>query len=200
MSIGALVSLALLVLLTGCSTLPVRTPATVAPALAGLDWPARRVLLQGRAGFGLQGRVGVAAGTEGFNGHLRWVQQGATSSLDLEGPLGVGGVHVRSDGTQFELTRPSGERLDSDAARAELADRMGFEPPLSHLRYWVQGVPDPALPATETVQDARLSQLIQDGWNITYTAYQAADGLPQKLSLVRGDVRVRLVIDAWHLP
>ena len=197
---AALAALALLVLLAGCRTLPVSAPFLATPSLAGLDWPARRAALQERPGFGLQGRVAVVAGSDGFNGHLRWSQQGTRSELDLEGPLGVGGVHIRSDGAQFDLTRPSGERLDSDAARAELADRLGFELPLAHLRYWVQGVPDPALAAIETQQGARLSELVQDGWDITYTAYPDPDGLPQKLSLVRGAVRVRMVIDAWHLP
>ena len=189
----------LLLVLAGCRTLPPPAPAAPTPSLSGLDWSARRALLQGRESFGLSGRVAVAAGSEGFNGHLRWSQQGTTSLLDLEGPLGVGGVHVRSDGTQFDLTNAAGQRLDSDAARAELTNRLGFDLPLAHLRYWVQGVPDPALPATETQQGERLSGLAQDGWNITYTAYQDPDGLPQKLSLVRGDARVRLVIDAWHL-
>ena len=196
-----IVVVALLVLLAGCRTLPPRPPAA-GPSLVGLDWPARRAALQSREDFGLQGKVAVAAAGDGFSGHLRWVQQGTLCTLDLDGPLGVGGLRISSDGQRLDLTRPSGERLDSDAARTELQDRLGFEPPLAHLRYWIQGVPDPALPAVETPDDAqRLSALTQDGWNITYTAYQdQPGGLPQRLSLVRGDVRVRLIIDGWHLP
>ena len=80
---------------------------------------------------------------------------------------------------------------------------MGFEPPLDSLRYWIQGVPDPATPTTE-MPDAQgyLGSLEQGGWTVTFTAYmQTADGaLPQKLTVARGNVRVKLVIDAWRSP
>src|SRR5205823_11616108 len=37
-----------------------------------------------------------------------------------------------------------GQHLDSAAAHADLATRLGFDPPLASLRYWILGVPDPA--------------------------------------------------------
>ena len=81
--------------------------------------------------------------------------------------------------------------------------RMGFEPPLASLRYWMQGVPDPAGPGTET-PDAQgyLGSLVQSDWTVTFGAYmQTADGaLPQKLTVTRGTVRVRLILDSWHSP
>ena len=188
----------IVVVLAGCRTLPPAAPVA-GPTLVGLDWPARRAALQGREQFDLNGRVAVAAGNEGFNGHLRWSQRGTLCTLDLEGPLGVGGVHVVSDGARLDLTNAAGQQLDSAAARDELLRRLGFEPPLEHLRYWVQGVPDPALPASETPDAVqRLSALEQDGWSITYLAYEdPPGGLPRRLNLVRGDVRVRMVIDNW---
>ena len=75
---------------------------------------------------------------------MRWVQDGARSTVSLDGPLGVGGVRIVNDAGALTLTTPSGEALDSQAAHDELVRRMGFEPPLDSLRYWVQGVPDPA--------------------------------------------------------
>jgi hypothetical protein len=37
---------------------------------------------------------------------------------------------------------------------------------------------------------------------VTFSGYmQTADGaLPQKLTVARGNVRVRLIIEAWHSP
>ncbi|HEY8506781.1 MAG TPA: lipoprotein insertase outer membrane protein LolB, partial [Steroidobacteraceae bacterium] len=90
--------------------------------------------------------------------------------------------------------------LDSEAARAEIVQRLGFEPPLSSLRYWVLGVPDPSASATEQLDDQqRLRQLQQAGWNIEYGSYMAANGewLPQRMTLQREGVRVRLIVDSW---
>jgi outer membrane lipoprotein LolB len=185
---------AVLLYLAGCATVP--PPVTVST-----PWPERRAALQSRTRFGLSGRVAVAADGQGFNGHLRWEQDGARSQIDLDGPLGVGGVHVVLQGGELTLTAADGTRLDAAAARDELIERLGFEPPLGSLRYWIQGVPDPGSEATETADTVpRLAALSQDGWAITYSGYQAVAGqwLPQRMTLQRGTVRVRLVIDNWR--
>jgi outer membrane lipoprotein LolB len=181
--------------LSACRTVPVSLPP-------GAAWEARRPQLQARAHFGLRGRVAVASGNEGFNASLRWIQDGAHSVLTLEGPLGVGGAQVTASGNELSLITSRGEQLDSDAAHAALASRLGFDPPLSSLRYWVLGVPDPALPAAEALdrEAQRLSGLTQAGWRIDYTAYAAVGGeaLPTRLTLRRDAVRVRLLVDDWQ--
>jgi outer membrane lipoprotein LolB len=183
-----------LALLAGCRTLPPAPPSST-------SWEMRRPQLQARAHFELQGRVAVAAGSDGFNANLRWIQDGAHSQLTLEGPLGVGGAQVSASGNELTLTTSRGERIDSAAAHAELAARLGFDPPLAALRYWVLGVPDPAQPATEALDQTqqRLSGLTQDGWHIDYVSYVSAGGepLPSRLTLRRDAVRVRLLVDDW---
>jgi outer membrane lipoprotein LolB len=189
--------------LVGCQGVPKPVAPTAPPEQVAAGWPARRAQLQTRAQFSAQGRIGVVAGTEGFNGRVRWQQDGARSTVSLDGPLGVGGVRIVDEAGALTLTTPSGQALDSQAAHDELVRRMGFEPPLDSLRYWVQGVPDPASPSTET-PDAQgyLGSLAQAGWTVTFGAYmQTAEGaLPQKLTVARAAVRVKLVIDAWHAP
>jgi len=189
--------------LAGCQSVPKPIAPTAAPEQVLAGWPARRAVLQRRGQFTAQGRIGVVAGADGFNGRVRWLQQGARSTVSLDGPLGVGGVRIVNDAGVLTLTTPSGEALDSQAAHDELLRRMGFEPPLNSLRYWVQGVPDPASPGIETA-DAQgyLGALVQSGWTVTFGAYmQTADGaLPQKLTVARGTVRVKLIIDSWAAP
>jgi outer membrane lipoprotein LolB len=121
--------------------------------------------------------------------------------MSLDGPLGAGGVQVTSDGSAVSIVTSRGDRLDNDAARAELAHRLGFDPPLDSLRYWIQGVPDPGHPAQETLDSQqRLAALQQDGWNIQYTDYMSVGGewLPSKLTVQRQGVRLRLVVDGWN--
>lgn len=188
--------------LSGCQSVPRPVPA-LAPEQVTAGWPARRAQLQARSQFTAQGRIGVAAGGDGFNGRLRWVQDGTRSTVSLDGPLGVGGVRIVEDAGALTLTTPAGESLDSQAAHDELVRRMGFEPPLASLRYWLQGVPDPAGPGAETANaQGYLGTLVQSDWTVTFNAYmQTTDGpLPQKLTVTRGTVRVRLILDRWHAP
>ncbi len=191
----ALVAALGLAILSGCVSAPARKPAAPAP------WPQRRAQLQSLDPFELTGRVAVAAGSEGFTAHLDWQQQGPRSTVQLNGPLGVGGVHVVANGGSLDVETSQGRRLTSEEARAELARELGFDAPLGSLRYWVLGVPDPAGPAAETLgANQRLASLQQDGWQIVYSAYTSAGGdwLPQRMVLRRGTVRVRLVVDRWQ--
>ena len=186
---------AALLALAGCRTAPL--PAPAAP-----PWDARRPQLQARAHFELKGRVAVAAGGQGFNARLRWAQEGSRAQVALEGPLGAGAVHIDAAGNDLDIVTASGARLTSDAARAELNARLGFDPPLASLRYWILGVPDPASPADETLDPARqhLTRLEQDGWRIDYGSYVAvgSEWLPARLTLERADVRVKLLVDDWQ--
>jgi outer membrane lipoprotein LolB len=157
--------------------------------------------LQARDRFELKGRVAVATGSDGFNARLRWTQAGKQTHMSLDGPLGAGGVQVTSDGSAVSIVTSRGDRLDNDAARAELTNRLGFDPPINSLRYWVLGVPAPGHPAQESLDSQqRLATLEQDGWQILYTGYMSVGGewLPSKLTLQRQGVRLRLVVDGWN--
>jgi outer membrane lipoprotein LolB len=189
-------AIAALAVVAACRSVPPRP----APALS---WEARRPQLQALGHFELRGRVAVAAAGEGFNASVRWIQQGAHAQLTLAGPLGVGGAQVSAAGDELTLLTPHGEQLDNAAAHAELAARLGFDPPLSSLRYWVLGVPDPGQPATEALDASqqRLAGLTQSGWHIDYLSYGVSGGesLPARLTLQRDAVRVRLLVDDWRL-
>jgi outer membrane lipoprotein LolB len=178
--------------LAGCHTVPVKEPAAQ-------SWEARRPQLQGREQFELKGRVAVAAAGEGFNAGLHWSQKGMQTRMSLQGPLGAG-VQVTSDGSTLSIVTSRGERLDDEAAHAELASRLGFDPPLSSLRYWILGVPDPGQPAQESLDpQQRLAALTQNGWQIAYNGYVSVAGewLPARLTLQREGVRVRVIVDGW---
>ena len=190
-----LAGLAFALMLAGCQTVPVAPAPLVA-------WTVRRPALQHLDRFGLNGRVAVAVDKQGFNAGLRWNQSGAMTRIALTGPLGAGGVAVTAEGGDLSVVTASGKRLDAAAARTELEDKLGFEPPISSLRYWVLGVPDPGAPASVQLDpQQRLIRLTQEGWQIDYAAYMpvGAGWLPRMLTLQRAGVRVRMVVDGWQL-
>ncbi len=192
---GLALALALVFALAGCQTVPVSPAPSV-------SWSVRRPELQALGRFGLNGRVAVAVGNQGFNAGLRWTQSAAVTQLALTGPLGAGGVEITANGDDLSVVTSNGKRLGNTAARMQLEDKLGFEPPLASLRYWVLGVPDPAAPAAVQLDSQqRVTQLTQNGWQIDYTAYMpvGAEWLPRLLTLRRQDVRVRMVVDGWQL-
>jgi outer membrane lipoprotein LolB len=202
-----LLAIVAVAVIAGCRTVPVQQP----PVSAGQAWETTRSELQARDHYALKGRVAVAAGKDGFNAGLRWTQDGTHSQVSLEGPLGAGAVQISADGKDLSIVNSHGDHLDSEAARAELVARLGFDPPLSSLRYWILGVPDPTMPFNEVLdlQQQRLQSLEQGGWQIDYTGYMpgaggggsgagaAAAWLPAKMTVQRAGVRVRLIVDGW---
>lgn len=175
----------------------VTTPKVASP---GASWPERRAQLQSDASYSLGGRAAVSAQGQGFNASLRWIQDGPRSTVSLDGPLGVGGAVIETDGRDISLVTPR-ERVEGDAARIAMEERLGFTLPLAELRYWVRGVPAPDMEAAESLDpdSQTLTALDQNGWHIDYLEYTATDSgrLPRRLTAIRDGTRVKLVIDRW---
>jgi outer membrane lipoprotein LolB len=147
------------------------------------------------------GRMAIAAGNDGGSGSFDWVQDGATSRLDLRGPLGAGAVRVRMTPETLSLADGTGRVLDAEPARADLQARLGADLPWDHLRYWLLGVPAPGEGATVLEQAAAPWRVIeQAGWRLAYDSFAVVGGLnlPRRITAERGVVRVRVIVDTWR--
>jgi outer membrane lipoprotein LolB len=186
-----------------CSTLLALAACHTLAPLPATAWGERRSALQAVENFAVNGQLAVATPSEGFSANVRWQQQGTASDLLLRGPLGMGGARLNFDGDVVRVTNSQGTQLEGVSAHAELVRMLGFEPPLSSLRYWLLGTPDPASVATETLDgEQRLAQLQQGEWQVEYGEYQRAAGLwlPRRVALHRGEVKVKLQLSNWQLP
>jgi outer membrane lipoprotein LolB len=168
-----------------------------APPPPAAGWEQRVADLQTLSSWQLDGRAAVAVGTQGWQATLNWLQRGESAEVHLSGPFGVGALVLKRtpEGLSLNGAPPS------DAVLAQLQERLGFELPLDHLRFWLMGVPDPgaAFGLKRNDQD-RASQLTQSDWSIEYDRYMPVDGdlLPARLVLTREGVRVRIVVDRWQ--
>ena len=178
--------------LAACAT--TRPAAPVAPAAT---WEQRVGELQHAAGWQLDGRAAVALGQQGWQAALNWRQSGMFAEAHLSGPFGIGALVLKQgpDGLSLNGAPPS------DAVLSQVHDKLGFDPPLENLHYWLLGVPNPAsgFEVARNDQD-RAQTLTQAGWSIAYDRYMPAAGgsLPARLVLSREGVRVRIVIDHWE--
>jgi outer membrane lipoprotein LolB len=180
-------------LLAACATTRQAPPAPAA------GWEQRVSDLQKAEQWQLEGRAAVAYGEQGWQATLNWRQGDAATEVRLSGPFGAGAMVLKRtvDGLSLNGAPPS------DAVATQLQERLGFELPLDHLRFWLLGVPDPseAFEVRRNAQD-RAAQLTQSGWSIDYDRYTPAGGdvLPAHVVLSREGVRVRVAIEHWQAP
>jgi outer membrane lipoprotein LolB len=187
--------LALLVL-TGCVT---TREGVDLPVLD--SWETRSEVLANVRDWEFKGRIAVKAGEDGFNGKFNWTQQNDAFNATVGGPLGIGTVLIESDGRSVMLTDEEGVKTVLKDAEMELHWRYGWTIPVSSLRYWALGIPDPQVPVAEIELDdtGRLARLEQSGWIVEISRYSEGGGqqMPRILSATNPDTRVRMVIDRW---
>ena len=181
-------------ILTGCA-------ATGGAGLPDLDdWDRRKAVLTQTDEYEFSGRVGVSAGDEGFNGKLWWRQDGGVFRARISGPIGIGTIFINGDGPEVTLTERDGTVTELVDAEAELRYRYGWTIPVTSLRFWTLGIPDPSSPAdVEFNEEGQISELSQREWQVTISQYVDGGGeaMPRRLTAVSDDIRVRLVIDGW---
>ena len=186
--------LVLAALLAGCAA----TESLQLPDLS--DWETRKAYLEHTDEWEFVGRIGVSAGSEGFNGKLWWRQDGDVFRARISGPIGIGTIFINGDGPEVTLTERDGTVTELMDAEAELRYRYGWTIPVTSLRFWTLGIPDPSSPADVGFnEEGQMSELSQREWQVTIGQYVEGGGqaMPRRLTAVSDDIRVRLVIDGW---
>ena len=112
-------------LLAGCAT----RQSLELPELG--DWEQRRYLLEQLDEWEFNGRIGVVAGDDGFNGSLRWAQDGKLFAATVSGPLGIGTVRLEGDERRVRLTDNEGNVTDLEDAERDLYLRYGWTIPVT---------------------------------------------------------------------
>ena len=185
----------LVLVVAGCET----RDALLLPDIDG--WESRQYVLGARNEWEFSARIAVRASDDGFNGKLRWAQDEDAFLATVSGPLGIGTVRIEGDGDAVILTDKDGVRTELRDVEFDLQYRYGWTIPVTSLRYWALGIPDPAVEAETTVNAAgHLTGLAQGEWNVAITRYREGAGqlLPNRLTATNAGTRVRLVIDNWR--
>jgi outer membrane lipoprotein LolB len=195
--VAAVATMAALMTAAGCRSLP--PPAVVGPG-ADAPWPEQRAALEILDRYSLNGRVAVAAQGQGFSASLRYHQQPQGSNLALDGPLGIGGLRVDFAGDEIAIATSRGEKLDGQAARDELERRLGFQLPLTELRWWLLGIPAPGEFTLNQGASGEIRDFTQQGWRVSINSRSAGLGfaLPQRLTAEREGARLKLLVENWQ--
>jgi outer membrane lipoprotein LolB len=171
-----------------------------AAALAQQD--AREKQLADADHWTLQGHLFVSNGQDGNGGTVTWTQNGDRYEFTLRAPI---------TGKSFRLTGgPDGAELDGldggpqtgPDAEALMRRVLNWDVPLGELRAWVLGTRAQGASSQLSFDDNRLpSSLQQDGWDITYPAWDSTHQppLPAKVFAKKPPFMVKLSIQSWTM-
>jgi len=152
--------------------------------------------------FSLKGRVAVKLDDRGYTASLRWRHSTTSDSLRLLSAVGTVVGEIEADSNGATLMTADKKVYRSNDAQSLPREVLGWDLPLSGLRYWVTGRADPALPVQAQSRDnkERLKSLMQDDWEIAYLEYFGDSAMPARLSLAYDRLKLRLIVEHWELP
>jgi outer membrane lipoprotein LolB len=180
-------------LLAGCVTPP-------ANPLGGTPWESRRVALEAFQDWDLSGRISVISDGEGWHASLRWKQTARGYTIDIRNPLGQVVARIQGDGSGVQVRTSDGRLLRASDPDDLVEEAVGLRIPVSGLRYWVKGLPDPSQPSVLAGDaEGRLTLLEQDGWTIEYPDYTHVAGLdlPVRIRARQDALKVQVIVGQW---
>jgi len=152
--------------------------------------------------WALKGKIGITTAQERLNASIDWQQRQQQFQINLSGPFGQGRAELEGDDQRIRLTSGD-DRYEGDSAEQLMQEQLGWSVPVRHFSYWAKGVPSPEIGITAIEYDAggNVSLLVQDGWEVELTRYQAIGGwqLPGKMNAKTRDIALLLVVKEWQL-
>jgi outer membrane lipoprotein LolB len=200
MRIHHLLSLIFLVALTSCATIPsFKQPA---PQNQSITWDNRVSTLSNIQNWDLKGLIAIRTNKDAVSANWQWQQKANhTYTISLFGPLGANSLQLTGEPNHVLLETSDGKKFTANSPES-LLEQQGWRLPVSHLYYWIRGLPAPNIPAQKNF-DAynHLTTLIQQGWRIEYPRYLSIHNidLPGKIVLTNAELNVKIIINQWNI-
>jgi len=153
--------------------------------------------------FQAQGKVAFTQGKRGGNASIFWKQQGNQYNIRLVGALGAGSLEIHGQPGFVGLNQSNGERYTATDPEQLIKKVLGWDIPVSPLRFWLQGQMVPGTKSDHVQYDSKgqLLTLNQLGWQIAYHKYieQESRLLPSRVTLQHGNVRLKFIFRKWKV-
>lgn len=189
--------LILSIFLTGCATLP---PEPLVPVKQPQSWQERKVTLSKLQNWDITAVMAIRTNNDAESAHLKWQQNKQNYHLSLYGPLGMGAMTISGRPGSVTLATAEGKTFHASTPESLLMQQTGWQLPVSHLYYWIRGLPVKDVPANMQFDASHhLAQLKQSGWTVNFLRYDAVNqiDLPEKMFLDNGQVKVKIIINQW---
>ena len=202
---NALILGLLAALLGGCASSPAPSESVEMPAAMPTVMvlaTAHQQRLAELERWRVKGRIGLIHGEEGWHAGLSWAQQGTAFEIDLDGPVGQAALRMIGDDQLITLFLPDEAPMSADTPERLVRDKLGWELPVSGMRWWIKGQPQPDANSVNTLDESgRLQDIKQTDWRVRFLEYQTVDGidLPRKMRIEHRELTIKLVLHEWTL-
>ena len=180
-------------LLNGCVSSPSQPVA----------WQQHQLKISGLAHWRMRSKFGYVTDHDSGSAWLDWEQDGTNANAHISGPFGAGAAQVAISSQGAILKQAGASDIRANSAGELTHYLFGWPFPIEQLSYWVRGLPAPGvgIKALTTNPSGLLSHLEQDGWKLSFTAYQdtAIGYLPGKITASAKDLRIKLLVKEWFV-
>jgi outer membrane lipoprotein LolB len=150
----------------------------------------------------VRGKLSVVSPDNAVTGYLTWQQNKQEFDLFLSGPFGQGSSRLVGNSSQATLTLPNQEPVKAPSAEYLMARYLGWQFPVSNIRYWVKGQASPHSNFTEVRNNlGLLESLQQHGWQVEFSRYQRQVGtwLPGRVKITGYNFKFIFAIKEWAI-
>lgn len=185
-------------LMTACTSL---TPSSPEGTPTQTSWNNRESALTRLTRWQLNGKIAVQTAQDSGSATIDWTQNQQQFQISLMGPLGSNGLKLSGHPGNVTMQTADGKQISAKNAEQLLAEQWGWRLPVSHLKYWVRGLPVPGIPANSQFDSYhRLSQLTQQGAHIQFLSYTRIGGLelPQRIAISSPTIQAKIVVYEWR--
>ncbi|MHB9021126.1 MAG: lipoprotein insertase outer membrane protein LolB [Halothiobacillus sp.] len=201
----AALGLVFLGLLAGCAQLPTKPELTAAQQQRLMpEWQRHELAVRQQENWQCIGRIAIRTETQGGTVNLDWQQTGLFAKITLSAPLNQGVVELRGQPGLMMITDSSGNKELTRDPEATIAKLTGWQIPINALPDWIRGIPHDSNASFQLNAQGLLHTLQDAGWQIEYEQYTpptaANRPMPQKITVSKDDVRLRLIVESWQFP
>lgn len=145
-----------------------------------------------------KGKIGINSEQQKGSAWLDWQQQQDHYTIQLQGPLGLGGMLIDGNTKACDVTYQG--KIYPSLRPQQLKQITGLDLPLQHFPYWAQGQVSPFAAVTQqSYQKTELQSLQQAGWTLKFSRYRqiAEKHLPGKLVLQSQGTKLTVIFKYW---
>ncbi len=172
------------------------------PIDTSISWAQRQSILTKLHQWDISGKIGVITAQNSGSASLKWLENNGYYTINLAGPLGAGAIALTGRPDNVTLKMANGQILSAPTPEQLLIQAWGWQLPVSHLKYWVRGLPVPNIAAKKQFDmKNRLSNLTQQNWHVSYTDYTTVGqvDLPSKITIQSANIKVKIALYQWQI-
>jgi outer membrane lipoprotein LolB len=191
----------LIAVITGCASISEQASTTPSP-YAHVPWKDRQLALNRIQSWQISGKIAVQTPNDSGSASVDWIQNQGHYNIALMGPLGSGGLKLQGQQGAVSLQMADGKRYTANSPDQLLAERWGFNVPVSNLKYWIRGLPAPSAPYSSHFDSSgRLTEITQQGWHVRFLSYTNAGNIdvPNKVFINSAALNVKIIVYSWKV-